>query len=1579
MSYVTINGVKVDISRASYGGDSRDVSAQLQGDVLDIFSTVGAFAALKADGSVVTWGGVEGLVANEQWFRDSSDNVTMSESGINVGIGRLNPIAMLEVSGTTLLGHRDTNVEQTTLLFYGLDTYGRNSGLTGLLRYSIKDIRAEAIFSSALYNNGLVKLFSTSSILGDLSPVNTLTSVKQIVTTPLQLYALNTSGNVYAYSAYTSTPNVAYDPNGAISINGSAQTSYIAAGSITKLVTGIQKTFTFSFGVRSALSNRVTIYCSQDTYDEVSIIGSSPNSIGDISGITGVEQIHVSKTTNPSHMFVAVLYTDGQLKCFGVPPGSFTTIPAPTNQSMRIIDVAVGEEHLMVRRANGTVSLWNSAHGTYTINSIDGLTDIISISSGYRHVVAITKGYTTIPSGSNTDGQINIDGATDIDNVFCGYDTTFAIRKQLYHRINGETRLADVVSIGRRHYGDTHSQLNIFPEPHHVDKTASVYIGSNDLINADEPHYSRVILADSGLPDSAHQWTIGQSHTAIPNAYGDHQLSIQHSYVGDVRNILRIDTCGNIGIGNTSSVITHLVDIRGGDVNIGGNLYTNDISGIIKTASQPFIQELGTHVGIGKTWSSQYHLDVSGTTRVSGAIDICGESIFYNKLRVVNGGVSVTNNVDISGTTTIDGKANLQGSSGVWVKNNLDVSGTTTIDGKTNLQGSAGVWIKNNADISGNLYVDGKANLQGSAGVWIKNNMDVSGTTTIDGKANLQGSSGVWVKNSLDVSGTTTIDGKTNLQGSDGVWIKNSLDVSGTTTIDGKTNLQGSDGVWVKNNLDVSGITTIDGKANLQGSSGVWVKNNLDVSGTATITGSTTICGTLYVNNILGFTGSQWVTNSSSIYYNTGNVGIGVTNPSAALDVNGTISATTLSGTLSTASQPNITSIGTLTSLNVSGNSTHYGTTELSGNVGIGKSVSLTYPLDVSGDINFSGSLYKNGVLFSSGGGGGGSSQWTTSGTEIYYDLGNVGIGVGMTNPEYTLDVSGTIKAHTMFANTIQTGSTIVIDTVDVNSIIQYGNNTLVVDPVLSRVGIGTSLPSTKLEVIGDATIGGRLYADEIVLDGETIFDLSGSDDYIQFGSNNTLVADIANTRVGIGKTNPSCALDVSGVIRASDIQIATTNMILDTAEANLAITFGSSNTLYIDTANDRIGIGTSIPRCISLQVNDPVDNWYPSFDVSNCTSIIYGPSGSNPTITGSTLNATVAIVSTSTYGRNKGSSLAFCGRAYNYSGSYIHMPFARITGTQQNARDDYGGDLVFEINGNNAYAFEEAMRISSLGYVGIGTTGPVCPLEVGAGVSLSHSTTGGYLTSTGAGTGIGSSDVVSIKSTNFVWSTGGFIATSDIRIKTNIHDMEDPQCLAIINSIEPKTYEYIDKLSRGNNTVYGFIAQQVRSVLPPAVTIQKDFIPNIYCVASRNGSQFIIRDPSGEKDLSGLLQTGDNVKLYDTSNNPIQIIVESIDSSNSFTFRRVSESDKLLIDSEYFVYGKEVDDFHALNKDYIFTINVCATQELSRKVDAYEQRIAKLEEENAILNQMNSKMNEKIIAMRERLDKVCSFLGVDF
>ena len=85
--------------------------------------------------------------------------------------------------------------------------------------------------------------------------------------------------------------------------------------------------------------------------------------------------------------------------------------------------------------------------------------------------------------------------------------------------------------------------------------------------------------------------------------------------------------------------------------------------------------------------------------------------------------------------------------------------------------------------------------------------------------------------------------------------------------------------------------------------------------------------------------------------------------------------------------------------------------------------------------------------------------------------------------------------------------------------------------------------------------------------------------------------------------------------------------------------------------------------------------------------------------------------------------------------------------------------------------------------------------------------------------------------------------------------------------------------------------------------------------------------------------------------------------SDNSFTF-----------DTSYnnvFCYGKEVDDFHTLDKNKLFALNFSATQELDRKVTALET-VGNQDHNVKILDLY--KENE---ALKARLAKIEGFLGI--
>lgn len=278
----------------------------------------------------------------------------------------------------------------------------------------------------------------------------------------------------------------------------------------------------------------------------------------------------------------------------------------------------------------------------------------------------------------------------------------------------------------------------------------------------------------------------------------------------------------------------------------------------------------------------------------------------------------------------------------------------------------------------------------------------------------------------------------------------------------------------------------------------------------------------------------------------------------------------------------------------------------------------------------------------------------------------------------------------------------------------------------------------------------------------------------------------------------------------------------------------------------------------------------------------------------------------------------------------------------------------------------------------------------------------------------------ISIKSETGVLAQS-FAAISDKRIKENIIDIEDTNALNKLRLIQPKTYDYVDKLTRGNTNVIGFIAQEVKEVLPNAVSIIKDYVPNFMtrCKISLSDNSNIafvetekdllwnsLHDSSGNPyiDLSGNASSDASgnkhfkIKLYDPSNyafelNTLNIIDKThfsidltgsnlIDGNGNFIGNSGSYLDEngntIEYENEYFLYGQEVDDFHSLDKQAIFTVATAALQEVDRQQQADKIRITNLETQvEQLLHKIenleteNKKMRDRFEVIEDRLRKI--------
>jgi hypothetical protein len=529
---------------------------------------------------------------------------------------------------------------------------------------------------------------------------------------------------------------------------------------------------------------------------------------------------------------------------------------------------------------------------------------------------------------------------------------------------------------------------------------------------------------------------------------------------------------------------------------------------------------------------------------------------------------------------------------------------------------------------------------------------------------------------------------------------------------------------------------------------GKWVGNATqfflqDVSGGLPLNSANTLATvTVYLTGCSS-PGDQWATSGSNINNtNTGKVGIGNANPIFKLDVNGEINATGVLINGAPISSGPVSSVFGRTGAIVQQNNDYTWAQ-------INKTSSSLADLQTrsAGDLNAGtvpiGRLGASGIpdatTFLRGDNtwatvSGSPSTWATSGTNVYYNSGNVG--VGTTNPLWGLDVQKMIgNTVARFGPDVGKGALYMIaddPLIGFNTYFNNGffygasNGASYIDGALGNltfatapsgtagtpatltprmiilqngnVGIGTMAPNRKLELAGD--VGGLSFEaasgspnSGAIRFGDNTgwkFHFGRSRDSVggalNSGTAGVLMTIQDNGNVGVGTTSPSYRLDVQGgTVNASGGLCIAGVCKANWSEVGLSQWTTSGTSVYYNTGN--VGIGTSSPGASLDIAGNPasaIRTSYLNISASN------GVAGDRPYIRGT--NTALVI---NGYGTGTGGTL------------YLNYPGDLAAGQTTSTR-------VQET------LFVSATGSDGAGNVGIGTQSPAAKLDVQGDINVS-------------------------------------------------------------------------------------------------------------------------------------------------------------------------------------------------------------------------------------------------------------------
>jgi hypothetical protein len=163
---------------------------------------------------------------------------------------------------------------------------------------------------------------------------------------------------------------------------------------------------------------------------------------------------------------------------------------------------------------------------------------------------------------------------------------------------------------------------------------------------------------------------------------------------------------------------------------------------------------------------------------------------------------------------------------------------------------------------------------------------------------------------------------------------------------------------------------------------------------------------------------------------------------------------------------------------------------------------------------------------------------------------------------------------------------------------------------------------------------------------------------------------------------------------------------------------------------------------------------------------------------------------------------------------------------------------------------------------------------------------------------------------------------------------------LEIINALHVTNYTMKDKVVYGAKTFKKVIAQEVEKVYPQIISKHTDFIPNVYQLTTK-----VERVPGGY-----LLGFADGHHISSNAKR-LRLMIEN-DGVREFEIAAVLSADEVIIKTDQlkndpvFVYGEEVNDFRTVDYEGLTTLNISATQEISRQLRSLTRILAVQQEQ---------------------------------